>query len=458
MANQYDLIVVGGGSGGVRAARLSALYGARVALVEEFRMGGTCVIRGCIPKKLYAYSSRFPRFFDVAPSYGWTVSASFDWPTLRANKDGEIARLEAAYEGVLVDAGVTIFKDRAVLTGPESVVFRQAGNELTADRILIATGGQPSIPEIEGRELGISSNEAFDLPDLPKSMLIVGGGYVATEFASIFDGFGVKVTVAYRRERILRGFDMDLRLGITEALKGRGVDFLVNTEPTRLSKGGEGIVVSFAHGYSASYGAVLFATGRDPNTGGLGLDKVGVLMNARGAIEVDEWSRSSIGSIYAVGDVTDRVALTPVAIREGAAFAETTFSGNPTVVDHRVVPTAIFSDPEVATVGLSEEDASLHHDEIDVYVSRFRPMFTSMTGRPERVMMKLVVDHLTGKVLGVHMLGRDAAEIVQMAAIPVSMGATKADFDRAIAIHPTSAEELVTLKKPSYRLTKGKRL
>ena len=396
MANQYDLIVVGGGSGGVRAARLSALYGARVALVEEFRMGGTCVIRGCIPKKLFAYASRFPRFFDVAPSYGWTVDASFNWGTLRANKDGEVARLEAAYEGVLVDAGVTIFKDRALLTGPESVALRTAGSELTADRILISTGGQPSIPDIEGRELGISSNEAFDLPELPKSILIVGGG--------------------------------------------------------------EGIEVAFAHGYAASFGAVLFATGRDPNTAGLGLDKVGVLMNARGAIEVDEWSRSSVGSIYAVGDVTDRVALTPVAIREGAAFAETAFSGNPTSVDHRIVPTAIFSDPEVATVGLSEEDAALHHDEIDVYVTRFRPMFTSMSGRPERIMMKLVVDHASGKVLGVHMLGRDAAEIVQMAAIPVSMGATKADFDRAIAIHPTSAEELVTLKKPSYRLAKGKRV
>ncbi|MEX2277627.1 MAG: glutathione-disulfide reductase [Cucumibacter sp.] len=457
MANQYDLIVIGGGSGGVRAARLSAHYGARVALVEASRMGGTCVIRGCIPKKLFAYASRFPSLFEVAPSFGWTVSASFDWPTLRANKDGEIARLEAAYAAALVDAGVTIFSDRAELTGPQSVRLVTAGAEMTADRILIATGGHPIVPEIEGAGLAITSNEAFDLETLPESLLIVGGGYVAAEFASIFHGLGVKVTISYRREKILRGFDGDLRAGLSEAFAASGIDILINTQPLRLTRHAAGIAVVFEHGHTANYGAVMFATGRAPNTAGLGLDKVGVLGNARGAIEVDEWSQSSIQSIFAIGDVTDRLALTPVAIAEGAAFAETEYNGNPVAVDHRIVPTAIFCEPEVATVGLSQEDAVLHHDEVDVYLTRFRPMLNSMSGRPEKVMIKLVVERATGQVLGVHVLGRDAAEIVQLAAIPVTMGASKADFDRAFAVHPTTAEEMVTLREPSYRLVKGRR-
>ncbi|HUV32955.1 MAG TPA: FAD-dependent oxidoreductase, partial [Devosiaceae bacterium] len=303
MAHQYDLIVIGGGSAGVRAARMSAQYGARVALVEESRMGGTCVIRGCVPKKLFAYASRFPALFDVAPSYGWSVEASFSWPTLLANKNAEIARLEASYESVLADAGVTALKDRAALSGPQTVKLETGGTELSSERILIATGGHPVRPGIEGAELAITSNEALELETLPSSILIVGGGYVAAEFASIFHGLGVKVTVSYRRDLILRGFDQDLREGISTAMTDSGVTILANSQPSALAQVAGGIQVSFEHGAPRTYGAVMFATGRVPNTAELGLDRVGVMRNARAAVEVDEWSQTSVQSVFAVGDV-----------------------------------------------------------------------------------------------------------------------------------------------------------
>ncbi len=458
MSNRYDLIVIGGGSGGVRAARLSSLYGARVALVEESRLGGTCVNRGCVPKKLFALASRFDSLFEIAADYGWAVEASFDWPTLVANKDAEIARLEAAYESALLDAGVEIFRDHATFTDRNTVSLSDAGTHLSAGRILIATGGHPVVPQIEGAELAITSNEAFGLEALPGSILVVGGGYVAAEFASIFNGLGVETAISYRRDMILRGFDQDLREGLSEAMRASGIEILVNSQPRRLIKVPGGIDVEFEHGASATYGAVMFATGRAPNTRELGLDAIGVVCNARAAVQVDEWSRSSVDSIFAVGDVTDRSALTPVAVREGAAFAETEFRGTPTAVDHRIIPTAIFSEPEVGSVGLSEEDAVMHHLEFEVYMARFRPMIATLSDREERTMFKLIAQAGSGRVLGVHVLGRDAAEIVQLAAIPVTMGATKADFDRTIAVHPTASEELVTMSKPAYRVVQGERV
>lgn len=458
MTTQYDLIVIGGGSGGVRAARLSSLYGARVALVEESRLGGTCVNRGCVPKKLFAYASRFDSLFEIAADFGWTVQADFDWPTLVANKDAEIARLEAAYESALLDAGVEIFKDRATFADHNTVSLRDAGTRLNAGRILIATGGHPVLPDIEGADLAITSDDAFGLKALPESILVVGGGYVATEFASIFNGLGVKTSISYRRDRILRGFDHDLREGVSEAMHAAGIEILVNSQPRRLTKASGGIGVEFEHGPSETYGAVMVATGRAPNTGDLGLEAIGVVCNARAAVQVDEWSRSSVDSVFAVGDVTDRSALTPVAIREGAAFAETEFNGIPTAVDHRIIPTAIFSQPEVGSVGLSEEDAVMHHLEFEVYMARFRPMIATLSDREERTMFKLIAQAGSGRVLGVHVLGRDAGEIVQLAAIPVTMGATKADFDRTIAVHPTASEELVTMSKPAYRVVQGERV
>lgn len=458
LSTQYDLIVIGGGSGGVRAARLSSLYGARVALVEESRLGGTCVNRGCVPKKLFAYASRFDSMFEIAADFGWTVQASFDWPTLVANKDAEIARLEAAYESALLDAGVEIFRDRASFVDRNTVSLRDSGGRLSAGRILIATGGHPVVPEIEGADLAITSDDAFGLKALPESVLVVGGGYVAAEFASIFNGLGVKTSISYRRDMILRGFDHDLREGLSEAMRARGIDLHVNSQTRRLTKTPAGISVEFEHGASEVYGAVMFATGRAPNTRDLGLEAIGVVCNARAAVQVDELSRSSVDSVFAVGDVTDRSALTPVAIREGAAFAETEFNGVPTAVDHRIIPTAIFSEPEVASVGLSEQDALMHHLEFEVYIARFRPMIATLSDRQERSMYKLITQAESGRVLGVHVLGGDAAEIVQLAAIPVTMGATKADFDRAIAVHPTAAEELVTMSKPAYRVVQGERV
>ncbi len=448
MSDSYDLVVIGAGSGGVRAARIAGGFGARVAIIEEYRVGGTCVIRGCVPKKLFVYGARFRELFDLAPTFGWTVEASFDWPTLLANKDKEIDRLEKAYVSGLDGAKVDIIRDRAVLAGPNTVTLG-SGRELTASTILVATGARPFVPDIPGRELGITSNEAFHLAKLPHSILIEGGGYVAVEFATIFAGLGVATTIVYRGEQVLRGFDHDMREGLEAGLQTRGIRLIYQTSIRSLRQAGDDIVASFSDGVEAPFGAVMFATGRSPNSAGLSLEAAGVATDGYGAIKVDAFSQTSVPSIYAVGDVTNRAQLTPIAIREGHAFADTVFGDRPTAVDHSLIGTAVFADPEVATVGLAEHDAATHGD-IDVYVARFRPMINTLSGKSERMIMKLITLKDGGKVLGVHILGPGAAEIVQMAAIPMAMGATKADFDRAIAMHPTAAEELVTFKKPTY--------
>ncbi len=450
----YDLIVIGGGSGGVRAARMAATYGARVAVVEADRVGGTCVIRGCIPKKLFVYAARFSEMFDIAGDFGWTVNATFDWPTLVANKDKEIARLEAAYVAAVERPGGEIIRDWATVTGPNSVRLEKAGRTITGKYILVATGGHPTLPDIPGKELGITSNEAFHLDRLPHSILIDGGGYVAAEFATIFAGLGVDTTIVYRGERLLRGFDEDLRLGLDAGFEQRGIRRIYETTIRGLEKRGTDVIAHFSDGVDAPFGAVMFAIGRRANTARLGLDSAGVTLNADGSIPVDAYSRTNVPSIYAVGDVTGRLQLTPLAVREGWYVAETLFNDNPQAVDHSLVGTAVFAEPEVATIGLTEADAATHGD-IDVYVARFRPMINTLSATAERMMMKLITEADGGRVLGVHILGPGAADLVQMAAVPMAMAASKADFDRAIAMHPTAAEELVTFKSPSYTYRGG---
>ncbi|WP_240232951.1 glutathione-disulfide reductase [Devosia lacusdianchii] len=457
MTDSYDLVVIGAGSGGVRAARMAATYGAKVAVIEEFRVGGTCVIRGCVPKKLYVYASRFHDMFDVASSFGWQVDATFDWPTLVAAKEKEITRLEHAYTTNLEKPGAEIIKDRAVVSGPNTVHLVGQARDLTAKYILIATGGHPHVPHIPGAELAITSNEAFDLPALPHSILIEGGGYIAVEFATIFAGLGVDTTIIYRGQRILRTFDDDMAVGLEAGLIERGIKIVYQTTIKSLARHGNDILATFSDGVTAPYGAVMTATGRTPNTRGLGLDKVGVELTSAGAIKVDAYSQSSVPSIYAVGDVTGRAALTPVAIREGWYFAETVFNNNPLAVDHSQIPTAVFSDPEIGVIGLTEAEATTHGD-IDVYVARFRPMINTLSTRTERMILKLIVGANGGKVLGCHILGPGAAEMIQLVAIPMGMGATKADFDRAMALHPTAAEELVTFKAPSYTYRNGQKV
>ncbi|MBU1336544.1 MAG: glutathione-disulfide reductase [Alphaproteobacteria bacterium] len=457
MTGSYDLVVIGAGSGGVRAARMAATYGARVAIIEEFRVGGTCVIRGCVPKKLYVYASRFNELFDVAASFGWQVDASFDWPTLVANKEKEITRLEHAYTANLEKPGVEIIKDRAVVTGPNSVHLVGQDRDLDARYILVATGGHPYIPPIPGAELAITSNEAFDLPALPHSILIEGGGYIAVEFATIFAGLGVNTTIVYRGDCILRSFDDDMRRGLEAGLIDRGIKLIYQTTIKSLMRAGDDISATFSDGVTAPYGAVMFATGRAANTGGLGLEAAGVKLHSNGAVMVDAFSQSSVPSIYAVGDVTGRAALTPVAIREGWYFAETVFNNNPLAVDHSQIPTAVFSEPEIGVIGLTEGEAATHGD-IDVYLARFRPMMNTLSSRTERMILKLITEKDGGKVLGCHILGPGAAEMIQLVAIPMGMGASKADFDRAMALHPSAAEELVTFKAPSYTYRDGKKI
>jgi len=453
MAHDYDLIVIGAGSGGVRAARVAGNLGAKVAIIEEDRIGGTCVIRGCVPKKLFVYASRFSDMFEIAGSYGWTTTAEFDWPTLVRNKDKEIARLEKAYVSGLEGAKVEIIRDRAVLTGPNGVKL-SGGRELSAKYLLVATGGHPYLPDVPGQEFGFTSNEAFHLERLPHSILIEGGGYVALEFATIFAGLGVDTTVIYRGRRILRGFDDDLRTGLEAGMQERGVKFIYETTIKRLEKRGEEVLAHFSDGVDAPFGGVMFATGRRANTRGIGLEEAGVKLTSNGAIEVDEFSQTAVPSIYAVGDVTGRMELTPVAIREGWYFAETVFNNNPLAVDHSLIGTAVFAEPEVSTIGLTEAEAATHGN-IDVYLTRFRPMINTLTTKMQRMMLNLITQPDGGRVLGVHILGPGAAEMIQMAAVAMGMGATKADFDRAMAMHPTAGEELVTFKAPSYRYRGG---
>jgi glutathione reductase (NADPH) len=443
----FDLFVIGGGSGGVRAARIAAGHGARVAIAEEYRFGGTCVIRGCVPKKLFVYASRFRDDFEDAEGFGWTVKGSrFDWPTLLANKNREIARLEGIYRRNVEAAGAKVFDSRATLADANTIVLTSGGRKVTAKTILVATGGHPVKPDVPGAENAITSNEAFLLKELPASILIVGGGYIAVEFAGIFDGLGVETTLVYRGPKILRGFDEELRDGLMAEMFKREIDVRVNADVAAIEKNASDYTVTLKDGSTMEVECVMFATGRWPNTRGLGLERAGVKLGENGEILVDEVSRSSVANIYAVGDVTDRVNLTPVAIREGHAFADTVFGDKRTVVDHELIPTAVFSTPEIGTVGLPEHVACQRYPELDVYRARFRPLKHTLSGRDEFVVMKLLVDGASDKVVGCHMLGPDAAEIVQMAAIALKMGATKADFDATVALHPSIAEEFVTLR------------
>ena len=448
-----DLFVIGGGSGGVRAARIAAQHGARVMLAEEYRVGGTCVIRGCVPKKLLVYASRFRAEFEDAAGYGWTLpQSSFDWPTLIANKDREIARLEAAYTATLVKAGVTIVKSHAVLTDAHTVRVAN-GDRVRAAYILIATGGAPSSGDpIPGIEHAISSNEAFHLPQLPQHVVIQGGGYIAVEFAGIFAGLGAQVTLIYRGENILRGFDDDVRAHLRMDMEKRGIRVFTGCKVAAIEKAGARFSARLSSGNQVSADCVMFAVGRRPNVAKLGLTEAGVELAKNGGVAVDEYSRTTVPNIYAIGDVTNRVNLTPVAIREGAAFADTVFGGKPTAVDHINVPTAVFSDPEVGAVGLTEAQARTRLAQTDVYRVMFKPLKATLSGRDTTVLIKLVVNGLTDRVVGCHIVGEGAAEMIQVAAISVKMGATKADFDATMALHPTTAEELVTMgqKSASY--------
>ncbi len=448
-AHDFDLFVIGGGSGGVRAARIAANHGAKVALAEEYRMGGTCVIRGCVPKKLLVYASRFADEFEEAAGFGWTAGKpTFDWSTLIANKDREIARLEGLYTANLERSKVTIFKARATLTGPHTVRLSDRNREISAARILIATGGTANLDtKLPGIEQAITSNEALHLPRLPQRIVVCGGGYIAVEFAGIFHGLGVETTLLYRGEKILRGFDEDMRDGLTEAYTRRGIKIITGTGLSKIETHASGLTLSLKTGGTLETDQVMFAIGRSPNTAGLGLDMAGVKLGSKGEIAVDEFSQTNIAHIHAVGDVTDRVNLTPIAIREGHAFADTVFGGCPTKVDHALIPTAVFATPEIGTVGLSEADARARGHTLDLYKSNFRPMKATLSGANDRTIMKLIVDAASQKVLGVHILGPDAGEIVQMAAIALRLGATKADFDATVALHPSAAEELVTMRE-----------
>ncbi len=441
---EFDLFVVGGGSGGVACARRAASHGARVGLVEESRMGGTCVHRGCIPKKFLVYASHFQHEFEDAAGYGWTVGeSSFDWSKMVAAKSQELDRLEGIYRRLLKDSGVTAIDGRGALVDANTVEI--GGEKYSADTILVATGGWPVLPEIPGAELAITSNEAFDLAELPERIVIVGGGYIACEFACILNGLGVEVVQLYRSDMILRGFDMDVREICCDEMRKTGVDVHLNENAVKLEKSSKGISVTTSQGNVLEADQVMFATGRAPNTAGIGLDKVGVELNHKGAVNVDSGSCSNITNIYAIGDCTDRVNLTPVAIHEGRCLAETLYNNNPQIPDHRDIATAVFTQPEVGTVGMSEEDARTHCAAVDIYKTRFRPLKHTLSGRDETVFMKLVVDRSDDRVVGCHMIGSGAGELAQILGVAIKAGATKAQFDETVAVHPTSAEEFVTM-------------
>jgi glutathione reductase (NADPH) len=440
----YDLFTIGGGSGGVRASRMAAQFGARVALAEERYLGGTCVNVGCIPKKLFVYASEFSEDFKDSAGFGWTVGArNFNWQTLIANKDREIARLNGVYEKVLVDNGVRILRARATIADAHTVVV--GSERLTARYILVATGGWPSTPSIPGGELAITSNEAFFLPQFPSRVILVGGGYIGVEFAGIFHGLGAKVTLVHRGELFLRGFDDDLRRMLATEMGKREIELRFNSQVERIEKLPRGIRATLIDGAALEADLIMFATGRTPNTHDLGLERAGVKLDYEGAVVVDSYSCSSVTNIYAVGDCTDRMQLTPVAIAEGQAVAETLFHGNPQTPDYENVPTAVFCQPHIGTVGLTEAEARARYRAVDVYKSRFRPLKHTLGGREENSFMKLVVDRETDRVLGCHMLGDDAGEIIQGLAIALKCRATKAQFDATIGIHPTAAEEFVTM-------------
>jgi glutathione reductase (NADPH) len=447
MAYDYDLFVIGAGSGGVRASRIAAAHGARVGICENYRVGGTCVIRGCVPKKLLVYGSKFTHEFEDAAAYGWTVPApSLSWPTLRDNVNGEVDRLNAVYLRLLDGAGVKLHMGRGRLMDRHTI---QVGEEtVTADKILVATGGHPVIPSIPGCELAITSNEAFHLPELPKRIAIVGAGYIAVEFAGIFNGLGVHVDLVLRRDRVLRGFDEECRTFVHDALKESGIRLRTEMEIGRIVKKGENgpYEIHTPLGGMFETDLVMYATGRAPNTGGIGLEKAGVQLDKAGAIAVDEWSKTTAEGIWAVGDVTDRINLTPVAIMEGHCFADSEFGKKPRKPDHRGVPSAVFCQPEMANVGLTEEEARQTLGDLRVFTAAFRPMKYTLSGRHQRTFMKLIVEAATDKVVGVHMVGDDAAELIQGLAVAVKAGATKAQFDATVGIHPTAGEEFVTMR------------
>ncbi|AGT08489.1 glutathione-disulfide reductase [Paracoccus aminophilus] len=458
MTFDYDLFVIGGGSGGARASRISAgEYGARVAVAEESRMGGTCVIRGCVPKKLMIYGSQMPKEIEEARGYGW-VDASvgpFDWPMFRDKLNRELNRLEAAYTNGMVNAGVDTYKSRARIVDPHTVELSD-GTRYTTKHILIAVGGRPALPGIEGEEHGLISDDLFQLERLPGKVLLVGGGYIACEFATILNGFGCKTILAYRGDALLRGFDEEMRDHVSSQVVNSGIELRVQVTPKRLEKVGERVLVTFDDDQQEEFDDVIFATGRKPYTWDLGLENVGVKLGPNGQILVDEWSQTSVPSIYAVGDVTDLVNLTPVAIRAGHNFADTVFGGKPKPCDFSQVPSAVYTRPhELATIGLTEEQAAAR-GQVDIYSGGFRPMRSLFAGSEARSVMKLIVDVETDLVLGCHIFGPDAGEMLQMVAVAMGMGATKADFDRAVAIHPTVAEELVTMRKPVRRVGEAK--
>jgi glutathione reductase (NADPH) len=446
----FDLFTIGAGSGGVAGTRRAGAYGARTAICEELRIGGTCVLRGCVPKKLLVYGSQFAEAFADAPGFGWTVpEATHDWGALIAAKDKELDRLHQIYVNMLNNAKVEIIDGRGVVVDPHTVEVN--GKRYTAENILIAVGGWPETPNLPGVEHVISSNEALDLKERPKRIVIVGGGYIAVEFAGIFHGFGSEVIEIIRADKLLRGFDEDLRFYLGEEMKVRGVDVRSGTQIARIDKTGAGYTVTTTAGGKIETDCVMYATGRAPNTKGLGLAEIGVEMEPHGAIKVDEWQRTSVKSIYAVGDVTDRINLTPVAIAEGRAIAETLYNNNPIRMDHADVPSAVFSQPPIGTVGLTEEQARKQYGEVDIYQARFKPMKNTLSGRDERTFMKLVVDAKSERVVGCHMLGPDAPEIIQGVAIAVKCGATKKQFDATIGIHPSAAEEFVTMRDKYVR-------
>lgn len=443
----YDLFVIGGGSGGIRAARLAAETGAKVALAEQSRMGGTCVIRGCVPKKLMVNAADFSDSFVDSLGFGWSAKeVRFNWKKFREAKDKGISQLESMYRSNLHKSGVKIFDTRAVLTDAHSV--RLARDEVkTAKHILIATGGSPFLPNLPGIEYALCSDDMFLLNELPKKILVVGGGYIACEFATIMNGLGCEVSQYYRGEMILRGFDSDVREHVLNAMCNRGIQVHMNTDPQTINRVDGGLKVGDNNGNERQFETVLYATGRRPNTEGLGLEEIGVASGKYGEVIVDGYSQSSVPSIFAVGDVTNRLNLTPVAIREGAAFVETIFKSNPTQADHENVPTAVFTRPEIGTVGMTQEDAE-NRGEVEVYKTKFRPLSSAIAERDEKTLMKMVLDRKSQKILGIHIVGPAASEIIQMAGIAIKMGAKKIDFDRTVAVHPTLSEEIVTMKTP----------
>ncbi|KAA0970594.1 glutathione-disulfide reductase [Aureimonas fodinaquatilis] len=456
----YDLFVIGGGSGGVRAARRTAALGHKVAIAEEFRFGGTCVIRGCVPKKLFVYASQYSEHFEDARGYGWNVGETrFDWPTLIAAKDAEIDRLEQIYSRNIESAGAEILKSRAVLEGPNKIRLLATDRVVTAEKILIATGGRANpFADLPGAEHCISSNEAFHLKRLPERIVILGGGYIAVEFANIFHGLGVDTTLIYRGKRILQGFDDDLRLGLSDAMQAKGINIRCEDTIVRVEQKADGrFEAHLKSGDCLDADEVMLAVGRLPNTEDLGCDKAGVKLDHTGAVCIDEYSKTSAPNIWALGDVTNRLQLTPVAIHEAMCFVDTVFLNKPTVPDLETVPTAVFSQPEIGTVGLSEQVAAEQFPNVEIYSASFRPMRNILAGRNEKMLVKLVVDGASRKVVGAHVLGPDAGELAQILGVCVKAGLTKDDFDRTMALHPTAAEELVTIYQPSYRLLDGKR-